>query len=94
MVTSTVFNSSVNGPQLGSFKIPAVSNEPMKNYGPGSPERTALMAALKEARSASPFKVPIVVNGEKVRGDRMSIVFDYYQSHFNCRYFRERLKSS
>ena len=63
---STSGFSSAFAPSLGTFKLPHVQNEPMKSYGPGSPERAALAAALKEARKAAPFKVPIVVNGEKV----------------------------
>ncbi|KAJ3064683.1 1-pyrroline-5-carboxylate dehydrogenase [Podochytrium sp. JEL0797] len=53
-------------PQLGTFAVPVVANEPMYSYAPGSPERAKLQAALAEMRAKMPFEVPCVVNGEKV----------------------------
>ncbi|KZV91183.1 delta-1-pyrroline-5-carboxylate dehydrogenase [Exidia glandulosa HHB12029] len=53
--------------QLGSFTVPPPTNEPTKNYAPGSPERVALEAALKDIQQALPFEVPCVVNGKEVR---------------------------
>ncbi|KAJ3241992.1 1-pyrroline-5-carboxylate dehydrogenase [Chytriomyces hyalinus] len=53
-------------PQLGRFQVPAVDNEPMYNYAPGSPERRKLQEALVEMRSQMPFEVPCIVNGEKI----------------------------
>ncbi|KAG0234491.1 1-pyrroline-5-carboxylate dehydrogenase [Actinomortierella wolfii] len=52
---------------LANFKIPQVANEPMKSYAPGSPERAALQAALKQLRAQAPLDIPCVVNGEEVR---------------------------
>ncbi|KAG0233070.1 1-pyrroline-5-carboxylate dehydrogenase [Actinomortierella wolfii] len=52
---------------LANFKIPQVANEPMKSYAPGSPERAALQAALKQLRVQAPLDIPCVVNGEEVR---------------------------
>ncbi|ORX91655.1 1-pyrroline-5-carboxylate dehydrogenase [Basidiobolus meristosporus CBS 931.73] len=53
--------------QLATFKIPEINNEPMKNYAPGSEERTKLQAALKEMREQAPFEVPCFVNGEEIK---------------------------
>ncbi|KAI9233407.1 MAG: 1-pyrroline-5-carboxylate dehydrogenase [Podila humilis] len=58
---------SVPTANLAHFKIPTVTNEPMKAYGPGSAERAGLQAALKELRSQAPLDIPCVVNGKEVR---------------------------
>ncbi|KAI3613795.1 delta-1-pyrroline-5-carboxylate dehydrogenase [Moniliophthora roreri] len=54
-------------PQLAQFKVPAIDNEPMKSYVPGSPERTALQAAIDELQQQLPLEVPCVVNGKPVK---------------------------
>ncbi|KAH6902813.1 delta-1-pyrroline-5-carboxylate dehydrogenase [Coprinopsis sp. MPI-PUGE-AT-0042] len=54
-------------PQLASFKIPAIDNEPMKSYAPGSAERKALQAAIAQMEQELPFEVPCVVNGEEIK---------------------------
>ncbi|KXN86113.1 Delta-1-pyrroline-5-carboxylate dehydrogenase [Leucoagaricus sp. SymC.cos] len=54
-------------PQLATFKIPPINNEPMRSYEPGSPERAALKAALDEMQAQLPFEVPCIVNGEEIR---------------------------
>jgi 1-pyrroline-5-carboxylate dehydrogenase len=53
----------------GNFKVPQAVNEPVLNYGPGSPERKALQAALAEARSKEK-DVPMYIDGKEVRTDR------------------------
>ncbi|KAF9950835.1 1-pyrroline-5-carboxylate dehydrogenase [Mortierella alpina] len=58
---------SVPTATLASFKIPAVANEPMKSYAPGSEERAALQAALKALRAKLPLDIPCIVNGKEVR---------------------------
>ncbi|KAI9222710.1 1-pyrroline-5-carboxylate dehydrogenase [Blastocladiella britannica] len=54
-------------PQLGHFAIPAIENEPLKHYVPGSAERAALVRALDDMKAAGPVHVPIVINGEKIK---------------------------
>lgn len=44
-------------------------NEPVLNYAPGSPERKALQAALKEAKSFTK-DIPMYINGEEVRSGK------------------------
>ncbi|KAI9292591.1 1-pyrroline-5-carboxylate dehydrogenase [Neoconidiobolus thromboides FSU 785] len=56
--------------QLATFKLPAIENEPMNDYAPGSKERELLSNALKEMRSQAPFDVPCIVNGEEVRSNQ------------------------
>ncbi|KAG0019751.1 1-pyrroline-5-carboxylate dehydrogenase, partial [Podila clonocystis] len=58
---------SVPTANLASFKIPAVANEPMKSYGPGSAERVGLQAALQELRAQAPLDIPCIVNGKEIR---------------------------
>jgi len=57
-------------PQFGSFRLPDITNEPMLNYAPGSPERAALKAALAEMRSQCP-EIPVVINGQHFKTGRL-----------------------
>ncbi|CAJ0630595.1 16932_t:CDS:2 [Entrophospora sp. SA101] len=50
---------------LGTFKIPEILNEPMKNYEIGSNDRIKLLDALKELRAQAPIDIPVLVNGKK-----------------------------
>lgn len=58
--------------QLAAFKVPAIENEPMRAYPPGSPERVALEAALVEMARQLPFEVPCIVNGQEIRTGKIS----------------------
>ncbi|KAJ3874768.1 delta-1-pyrroline-5-carboxylate dehydrogenase [Lentinula edodes] len=58
--------------QLASFKVPAVDNEPMKAYAPGSAERAALEHAITEMEQQLPFEVPCVVNGKPVKTGKLA----------------------
>lgn len=44
----------------------AYLTQSQKNYAPGSPERSALEAAVKELRSQAPITVPCIVNGKEI----------------------------
>ncbi|RDB20073.1 Delta-1-pyrroline-5-carboxylate dehydrogenase [Hypsizygus marmoreus] len=59
-------------PQLASFKIPAIENEPMRSYAPGSAERKALVAAITQMEHELPFEVPCVVNGKPVKTGKIA----------------------
>ncbi|EMD40391.1 delta-1-pyrroline-5-carboxylate dehydrogenase [Gelatoporia subvermispora B] len=59
-------------PQLASFKVPAIENEPMRGYAPGSEERRALEAALAQMESELPFEVPCIVNGKPVKTGKLA----------------------
>ncbi|MDQ3709956.1 MAG: aldehyde dehydrogenase family protein, partial [Actinomycetota bacterium] len=51
----------------GAFRVPAPTNEPVRGYGPGSPERTALtdrLAAMAKER----LEAPMVIGGRSVAG--------------------------
>src|SRR5574338_934269 len=48
------------------FKLPVPVNEPILNYGPGSPEKTELKNKLKELRSKE-IEIPLIIGGEEIR---------------------------
>jgi 1-pyrroline-5-carboxylate dehydrogenase len=52
--------------QYGDFYYPMPINEPVLNYAPGSKEKLALKAALKELKSTK-VDVPMYIGGEEVR---------------------------
>ncbi|KAI0248803.1 delta-1-pyrroline-5-carboxylate dehydrogenase [Lactifluus subvellereus] len=58
--------------QLAVFKVPVIENEPMKTYASGSPERTALQAAITQMEQELPFEVPIIINGKAVRTGKLA----------------------
>ena len=54
----------------GIYDVPAVTNEPIFSYAPGSPERAELQATIKEMRSKE-IDVPMYIGGEEVRTGKM-----------------------
>jgi 1-pyrroline-5-carboxylate dehydrogenase len=48
------------------YQIPVAQNEPVLSYGPGTPERAALKAALKAAKSVE-LDIPMIIGGKEVR---------------------------
>ena len=49
----------------GLSRPPAPQNEPVKDYAPGSPERTAVRRRLEQMR-AERIEIPLVIGGEDV----------------------------
>lgn len=49
----------------GIFSTPTPINEPIKSYGPGSPEKRDVKKALSEFKS-NPIKIPLVIGGEHI----------------------------
>jgi 1-pyrroline-5-carboxylate dehydrogenase len=65
----------------GIFRPPAPSNEPVKSYAPGSPERAELQRRLAEMQ-AEQIELPLVIGGEEVRtGDTFEAVQPHKRSH-------------
>lgn len=52
-------------PTVSRFNLPALRNEPMLDYAPGSAERAALKEALARLRGEKPH-IPLVIGGEEV----------------------------
>ncbi|KZP21596.1 delta-1-pyrroline-5-carboxylate dehydrogenase [Athelia psychrophila] len=59
-------------PQLASFKVPAIENEPMRTYALGSAERKGLEAAIAQMEKDLPFEVPCIVNGKPVKTGKLA----------------------
>ncbi|KAJ2806410.1 1-pyrroline-5-carboxylate dehydrogenase [Coemansia guatemalensis] len=57
--------SPVRVPQLATFKLPDIKNEPTRDYKPGSAEQEELMAAVADLGSKT-HHVPLIINGEEV----------------------------
>lgn len=63
------------------YEIPNIANERVLGYAPGSPERKALEAALKEAKSQEK-DIPMVIGGQAVKTDnRIAIHPPHELSH-------------
>ena len=65
----------------GIFRPPAATNEPVKDYAPGSPERAELQKRLAEM-DRERLDVPCVIGGEEVRtGDTVEAVMPHRKEH-------------
>lgn len=65
----------------GFFNVPVPTNEPVKSYAPGSPERAELQATLKELQSQE-LDIPMVIGGKEVRtGNTVDIFPPHKLSH-------------
>ena len=53
----------------GFFNVPIPTNEPVKSYAPGSPERKVLKDTLSELRSKV-IELPMVIGGKEVTSSR------------------------
>lgn len=55
----------------GIFRLPTPVNEPILEYRPGSPERKALQAKLKELSSRE-IEIPLVIGGKAVKTGKLA----------------------
>ena len=63
-------------------------NEPVKNYVPGSPERTALKARLNEMANER-IEIPIIIGGEEIRtGETAQAVMPHNHRHVLADYHK------
>ena len=53
----------------GIFNVPRPYNETIRQYAPGSPEKSAIKKALAEARSKE-VDIPMYIGGKEVRSDK------------------------
>ncbi|MCE2846281.1 MAG: 1-pyrroline-5-carboxylate dehydrogenase, partial [Sphingobacteriales bacterium] len=51
------------------YNVPLAVNEPVLNYAPGSPERSAVQQALKQMRSEV-IDVPMYIGGKAVHTNK------------------------
>jgi 1-pyrroline-5-carboxylate dehydrogenase len=72
----------------GFFNVPYPKNEPVLNYAPGSPERSALKRALDEARSQE-LDIPMYIGDLEVRtGNKRPLTPPHDHAHI-LGYFHE-----
>jgi 1-pyrroline-5-carboxylate dehydrogenase len=68
--------------------VPAVINEPVFSYAPGSPERIEIKAKLQEMASQE-IEIPLIIAGEEVRtGDTAQAVMPHDHGHVLATYHR------
>lgn len=66
---------------LGTFSYPLPVNEPVLNYGPGSPEKIRLKAALKELKSQV-ADIPQYIGSKEIRtGNKIAIHPPHEKKH-------------
>ncbi|KAJ2102273.1 1-pyrroline-5-carboxylate dehydrogenase [Coemansia sp. RSA 922] len=79
-------DSGIRVPQLATFRLPEIKNEPTRDYVPGSAEQEQLMAAVEELGSKT-HHIPLVINGKEVRtGDVQKQVNPGNKSQVLCTY--------
>ncbi|KAJ2000975.1 1-pyrroline-5-carboxylate dehydrogenase [Coemansia thaxteri] len=79
-------SSGIRVPQLATFKLPEIQNEPTRDYLPGSAEQAQLMAAVEELGSKT-HHIPLVINGKEVRvGNTQQQVNPGNKSQVLCTY--------
>eukprot|EP01084_Bolivina_argentea_P262624 444182_1 len=72
----------------GGVKLAPVKNEQMQNYAPGSPERSAIIEALKKTKSECP-DIPCIINGKEIRsGEVTQQLMPSNKSQSICTYHR------
>ena len=65
----------------GHRRVPPPSNEPIRSYAPGSPERASLKAKLK-AMAGEKIDMPLIIGGKEVRtGDCGQSVMPHDHAH-------------
>ena len=55
----------------GEFQSPIPINEPVRSYAPGTPERTALKAKLKEVASEE-VEIPVIIGGKEIHTNKVT----------------------
>ena len=76
---------------IGIFNVPALKNEPVKSYAPGSPERSELKKALAEAR-AKVIDIPQYIGSEEVYSENKKAVSPPHDHQHILGYFHEGTK--
>src|SRR5690242_12092851 len=65
----------------GISRLPAPTNEPVRDYAPGSPERAELQHRLEELESQR-LELPCIIGGEEVRtGNTAPTVMPHRREH-------------
>ena len=70
----------------GLFTPPQVTNEPVLNYSPGSPEKIALKAAIAELKSKT-IEVPMVIGGKRISTSQKISMHPPHEKNHTLGYF-------
>ncbi|HSR32315.1 MAG TPA: L-glutamate gamma-semialdehyde dehydrogenase [Anaerolineae bacterium] len=63
------------------FQVPVPQNEPVVDYAPGAPERTALKNALRDL-SGKRIEIPLIVGGKEIRtGNTAEAIMPHNHNH-------------
>ncbi len=70
------------------FRFPNPGNEPVKTYAPGTSEKKALKAALKQL-STEEWDIPLIIGGKEIRtGDTGKVVMPHDHHHVLATYHK------
>jgi 1-pyrroline-5-carboxylate dehydrogenase len=70
------------------IQTPRPVNEPVLNYGPGSPEKAAVKAALNDLATRE-VEIPLIIGGEEVRtGNLGKVIMPHDHQHVLGRYHK------
>lgn len=72
----------------GIFNVPALKNEPVKSYLPGSPEKIELKKALEEARSKV-IEIPQYIGSEEIFSQKKHAISPPHDHQHMLGYFHE-----
>ncbi|ACT95011.1 L-glutamate gamma-semialdehyde dehydrogenase [Dyadobacter fermentans] len=76
---------------IGIFNVPALKNEPVKSYAPGTPERAELKKALADAR-AKTIEIPQYIGSEEIYSGNKQKVSPPHDHQHVLGYFHEGSK--
>lgn len=76
---------------IGIFNVPALKNEPVKSYAPGSPERSELKKALAAAR-ATTIDIPQYIGSEEIYSQNKKAISPPHDHQHVLGYFHEGSK--
>jgi 1-pyrroline-5-carboxylate dehydrogenase len=72
----------------GVFQVPRPSNEPIRAYAPGSPEKRSIKAKLAEMRGRE-IEIPLIIGGEEVKTGKLgTCIIPHNHSHVLARYHK------
>lgn len=73
---------------IGIFNVPALKNEPVKSYAPGSPERSELKKALADARART-IDIPQYIGSEEIYSQNKKPISPPHDHQHILGYFHE-----
>ena len=72
----------------GVFRVLQPSNEPIRGYAPGSPEKRSIKAKLAEMRGRE-IEIPLIIGGEEVKTGKLgSCIVPHNHSHVLAHYHK------